>query len=499
VNLAGALLATAQHDPERVALRVPGRTVTYGELAAAAQRAAGRLGALAAPGERVAIVAANDFGFVRAYLGVLGAGAIAVPLNPSAPAAELQRELDAVAATAIVATQPHAQLAAQVAGDRSLVLADELEGEPRTFADAAAADPAALLFTSGTAGAPRAATLTHGSLLANLEQVQHHPGLGLQPDDIALGVLPCFHIFGLNVALGLPLYAGASVSLVEHFHSVETLQRIRTERITTVAAVPAIYDAWLALGEDDAPSDSFASVRLAVSGAAALPAETARAVRERFGVDVHEGYGLTEASPVVSTSAIGQRARVGSIGPPLPGVDVRLVDLDGSDVLLGDPGEIWVRGDNVFAGYWGDTAATERVVTPDGWLRTGDIAVASDDGWLTLVDRAKDLVIVSGFNVFPAEVEEALVAHPDVAEAAVIGEPHPRTGETVVAFVVAEAGHEIDRKDLLRFAQTRLARYKLPTRVEVVDTVPRTFGGKVVRRVLSARRNDDPDATAKPA
>jgi long-chain acyl-CoA synthetase len=355
------------------------------------------------------------------------------------------------------------------------------------------------LFTSGTAGAPRAAILTHGSLLANLEQVQQHPGLGLRADDVALGVLPCFHIFGLNVALGLPLFAGASVALVEHFHSVETLQRVRTDGVTTIAAVPAIYDAWLALDERDAPSDAFASVRLAVSGAAALPAATAHAMRERFGVVVHEGYGLTEASPVVSTSAVGAAARVGSIGPALRGVDVRLVDLDGSDVLLGDPGEIWVRGANVFAGYWADADATERVLTPDGWLRTGDIAVASDDGWLTLVDRAKDLIIVSGFNVFPAEVEEVLVAHPDVAEAAVIGEPHPRTGETVVAFVVAAPGRTIDRKDLLRLAQTRLARYKLPTRVEVVDTVPRTFGGKVVRRMLAARRNDDPDATAKPA
>jgi long-chain acyl-CoA synthetase len=181
-------------------------------------------------------------------------------------------------------------------------------------------------------------------------------------------------------------------------------------------------------------------------------------------------------------------------------VEVRLVDTDGSDVLGGDRGEIWVRGDNVFAGYWRDDDATKRVLTPDGWLRTGDIAVASDEGWLTLVDRAKDLVIVSGFNVYPAEVEEALLAHPDVAEAAVLGEPHPRTGETVVAFVVAEEGKTIDTRELMRFAQTRLARYKLPTRVDVVETLPRTFGGKVVRRALaSARTPERPDATANPA
>jgi long-chain acyl-CoA synthetase len=221
-------------------------------------------------------------------------------------------------------------------------------------------------------------------------------------------------------------------------------------------------------------------------------------MRERFGVDVHEGYGLTEASPVVTTSAVATTPRPGSIGPPLPGVEVRLVDVDGSDVLAGDPGVIWARGANVFPGYWGDVEATARVLTDDGWLRTGDIAVTDDDGWLTLVDRAKDLVIVSGFNVYPAEVEEVLLAHPDVADAVVVGEPHPRTGETVVAFVVPEPGHDIDRRDLMRFAQQRVARYKLPTRVDVVDEVPRTFGGKVARRVL-AERGERPDATANPA
>jgi long-chain acyl-CoA synthetase len=183
----------------------------------------------------------------------------------------------------------------------------------------------------------------------------------------------------------------------------------------------------------------------------------------------------------------------------LPGVEVRLVDIDGTDALAGDPGEVWVRGPNVFAGYWGDPEATGRVLTPEGWLRTGDIAVTDDDGWLTLVDRAKDLVIVSGFNVYPAEVEEVLLQHPDVDDAVVVGEPHPRTGETVVAYVVPAAGRELDRRDLIRFAQARLARYKLPTRVDVVDAVPRTFGGKVARRALAERAGNRPDATANPA
>ncbi len=215
-------------------------------------------------------------------------------------------------------------------------------------------------------------------------------------------------------------------------------------------------------------------------------------MRERFGVEVHDGYGLTEASPVVTTTAVEPVARPGSIGPPLPDVEVRLLDRDGNAVLEGDPGEIVVRGPNVFAGYWNDPAATNAVLV-DGWLHTGDIAVADADGWLTLVDRAKDVVIVSGFNVFPGEVEDALRTHRDVEDVAVIGEPHPRTGETIVAYVVARPGTTPDPVELLRHAGRQLARYKLPTRVVVVDALPRTLAGKLVRRALSSSPSDEVD------
>ena len=340
--------------------------------------------------------------------------------------------------------------------------------------------------------------LTHGSLLANIEQMQSHPGLRVMPDDVVLGVLPFFHVYGLNVALGLTLAAGAAVSIIDHFHPAETLARVRADAVTMIAAVPPIFDAWLALDETTAPRDAFARVRLCVSGATSLHPETARAFHERFGVVVHDGYGLTEASPVVTTSAIANDARSGSVGPPLPGVEVRLLDADGNPVLADDPGEIVVRGDNVFAGYWNDPDATSAVLR-DGWLHTGDIAVADTDGWLTLVDRAKDLIIVSGFNVFPGEVEDALRSHPDVEDVAVIGEPHPRTGETVVAYVVPRADHTPDPVELLRFGARRLARYKLPTRVEVVDELPRSLVGKLSRAALAGRAMRPPDATTKPA
>jgi long-chain acyl-CoA synthetase len=232
----------------------------------------------------------------------------------------------------------------------------------------------------------------------------------------------------------------------------------------------------------------FASVRLAVSGAAPLPAEVAAGFHDRYGIVLHQGYGLTEASPIVTTTALSAGApRPGSIGPPLPGVHVRLVDSTGADVLAGDPGELWVHGPNVFPGYWHDDPASAEVLTDDGWLRTGDVGVIEDDGDLRLVDRLKDLIIVSGFNVYPVEVEDTLRAHPEVRDVGVVGAPSPRTGETVVAFIVPEPGREPDPSALAAHCAHSLARYKCPTRYEIVDDLPRNPGGKLLRRVLQGQ------------
>jgi long-chain acyl-CoA synthetase len=494
VNLGEVLLQAAGTTPDAPALVWP-RRVTFGSLASDSGRLAAHLASRISPGDRVVLLAGNETTFVHAYLATLLAGGIAVPVNATSPSLELARELDAVEPALVVASPSFGDLArracAQCANDIPSLVYDadnpgELPADPLAAVARESDDLAVLLFTAGTAGAPKPAMLTHGSLLANLEQMQAHPGLRVGADDVALAVLPLFHVFGLNVVLGLSLMAGAAVSLVDHFHPTETLARVRADGVTVVAVVPAILEAWLALDDAAAPADSFARVRLCVSGAAPLNAGLVEGMRARFGVNVHDGYGLTEASPVVTTSAVAAIPRIGSVGPPLPGIELRLVDADGLDVLEGDPGEILVRGANVFSGYWNDPEASARVLSPDGWLHTGDVGVADGDGWLALVERAKDVVIVSGFNVYPGEVEQVLAQHADVADVAVVGEPHPRTGETVVAYVVPKPGTHPDPVELLRHAGRRLARYKLPTRVELVDEVPRSFAGKLLRRKLSS-------------
>jgi long-chain acyl-CoA synthetase len=498
VNLASIV---DPHPADRVALVSRGRATTYGELRDEAARLRGGLAGLGLrPGDRVALAVPNNAWFARAYLAVVGAGMVAVPLNPTSPAAELQRELAVVGASAVVVGPSSS--AGVAALDRSslpslghlvalpgvdlpgaVAVEDLLGGAPAPLADRAPADVAVLMFTSGTAGAPRAAMLTHRNLLSNLEQVQAHPGRAQQPDDVSLGVLPLFHIFGLNVVLGLGFYTGSQVVLVERFDPASALDTIARHGITIVPGAPTMWMAWAAL--PDADRTAMRTVRLAASGAAKLPVETARAIEERFGVRVTEGYGLTEASPVVTTSA-GQPPRPGSIGVLVPGMEMRLVDADGEDALVGDAGEIWVRGPNVFAGYWEDQEATAAVLTEDGWLRTGDVAVVDDDGWCYLVDRAKDLIIVSGFNVFPAEVEDVLAAHPAVAGVAVVGVPHPYHGEAVKAVVVLREGANVEEDELIAWCEHRLARYKCPTKVAFVDELPVGAGGKVLRRELRA-------------
>ncbi|MGD9792323.1 MAG: AMP-binding protein [Acidimicrobiia bacterium] len=484
------------HGDDHVALWSRGRPTTYGALRhQVASVRGGLLGLGVQPGDRVALVCGNDRSFVVSYLAVLGIGAVAVPLNPTDPGPALAREIEDVKpVVAVVAAAARGTWQTMDPASRSSVRSvvtvewddsdaiwfDSLVVSPPAPIVPVGPDaPALLMFTSGTAGAPRAAIVTHGNLRSNIDQNQ--AAGALTSADVVFGVLPLFHIFGLNAVLGIALAAGATVVLVQRFDPSTALETIIERGCTVVPGAPPMWGAWAQFHEAD--PDAFAGVRLALSGGARLPVETARAFEQRFSVPIREGYGLTEAAPVV-TSSVQMDPVAGTIGTVLPGVEVRLVDLDGDDVDDGEPGEIWVRGPNVFAGYWNDPDGTARVLTGDGWLRTGDVAVRSADGRLSIVDRMKDLVIVSGFNVYPAEVEAVLAGHRDVAEVAVVGVPHPLTGEAVKAFVVAEPGSNVGEDTLIEYCGERLARYKCPSKVLFVDELPKALGGKLLRREL---------------
>lgn len=487
------------HPADRVAIISRGRATTFGVLRDQVDHVRGGLARLGVQkGDRVALMCGNGRYFVDMYLAVLGLGAVAVPLNPASPAPELEREIATVGAKVAVVEPLAAGAWALIS--RSLVpsvetviateagavegadmLFDELlDGDPVPVIDVEPDHLAVLIFTSGTAGSPRAAMLSHGNLRSNLD-LMLNAGAGVAPGDVVYGVLPVFHIFGLNVVLGMSLACGATVVLVQRFDPSTALDTIRERQVTVIPGAPPL---WLAFSHfDEAPADSFASVRLALTGAAKMPEEAMRRLHDKFGLVLLEGYGLTEASPVVTSSA-GLPQKVGSVGKVLSGIEVRIVDEHGDDVLRGDAGEVLVRGPGVFLGYYNEPEATAKVLDGDGWLHTGDLAVTDDDGFLYLVDRAKDLIIVSGFNVYPAEVEEVLAEHPAVKEVGVVGVPHPHTGEAVKAFVVLEPGATAHEDTLVSWCLDHLARYKCPSKILFVDELPRNVSGKLLRRDL---------------
>ena len=488
-----------EHDESSVALICQGQTTTYGDLRDEVERFRGGLASIGvSDGDHIGMLLGNTRHFVVCYLATLGLGAVAVPLNPTSPAPEIERELATVEAKVAVIGEASADcwagvdreaipsvatVVSAVANDAglagSLSFDDLCESDPLKSIEVEPDHLAVLIFTSGTAGAPRAAMLTHGNLLANIRQNSTADG-HLNSDDVVYGVLPLFHIFGLNVVIGLGLSVGATVLLVQRFDPATAVQSVVDRGVTVIPGAPAMWNAFAHFDEID--DDVFATVRLALSGASRLSVNVAEKMLDRFGIELREGYGLTETAPVVSTST-GITPRFGSVGRVVAGVEVRLVN-DNGDALVGDVGEIWVRGDNVFVGYLNDPDATAAVFADDGWLMTGDMATSDDDGYLYLVDRAKDLIIVSGFNVYPAEVEEMLATHPLVEEVAVIGVAHPHTGEAVKAFVVAVEGANLNEETLIEHSLDHLARYKCPTKIIFVDELPRNASGKIVRRVL---------------
>ncbi len=501
-SLAALVRSASRRHPDAPAVVTRDERLTWGELDAAVDRAAAGYAARdLAHGDRVAVQLPNGLPWLRAVLGALRAGLVVVPVNTAYTEPELEFVLTDSGAALLIAPATRDE----IGGVPICPVAPESDSPPPVVPD----DPAALAFlcyTSGTTGLPRGAMLTAGALRANQEQCLAMDPPPVRPDDRVLIVLPLFHVYGLNAGFGLVAATGACAVLEETFDPRASLAVMAEEHVTAVPGAPPMYQAWLAVadaaGSDTALRRAFAAVRSASSGAAPLPEEVWTAMRERAATTVWEGYGLTEAAPVVTSTLATGRPKPDCIGGPLPGIEVALRDTadtaeappapgeargeeteeDGPDDEPGEgPGELWIRGPNLFSGYWpnGDDGPDA-----DGWLGTGDLAYRDADDDLRLVDRRSDLILVSGFNVYPAEVERVLDTHPAVAESAVIGVPDARTGATVRAVVALAPGGTLTFEELRDHAAGSLARYKVPTSVHFLPSLPHSLTGKVSRARL---------------
>jgi len=453
VNLARILADAAKTDGGRPALLVDGGAVSYAELDRRAAVAAGAL--RVAPGERVAVRLPNSVDFVAAYFGALRAGAIVVPLNPLLAPAEVEARL-AVAEPAALVEDP-----LPVNGEHAALLG---RGDD---------EPAVILFTSGTSGRPKGAILTHGGVRAAAENAAN--ALALGPDDVMLGAAPFSHVLGQSTGLVSTFLTRGAVAVIRRFDPEATLATMTATGTTILLGVPTMC---IALCQAARTTDALPPIRIAHVGGAPVPAEVARDFERTFSVPIKEGYGLTELSGIATTYTQGQPRKPGSVGTPLGATQLRIADSDENGV-----GEVELRGPSVIPGYWNDPDATAEALH-DGWLATGDIGRLDQDGYLYLVDRKKDLIIRGGYNVYPREVEEALYAHPDVLEAAVVGIPHDTLGEDVAALVVPRPGTTPTADELQAWTKERVAAYKYPRHITLVDDLPKGPTGKILKREI---------------
>ncbi|NNE74089.1 MAG: AMP-binding protein [Acidimicrobiales bacterium] len=470
------------HPRDAVAIIANAEKVTYGQLRAQVAQLRGALAQEGvSTGQKVMVVGENEHDFAVALLALLGLGAMVAPIRPRNPLPEIQRKVQAVEPDAIVWCHSAAELRDfedDLLCGKFLAIDDleSAEAEPAPIADRDADDLAFLLLTSGVTSDSKVAMLSHGNLDWIQQALTHDPETGINADSVALAVLPLTHIFGLNVVLFSNLRAGGTVVLQSQFDVAESFRLIREHGVTAISGAPAMWQRFL---HADAPDDALGTIEHAAAGAAALPIEIFNGIRDRFGVELAEGYGLTETSPVVTWSR-GITTKPGSVGRPVPGVEVVLVEPDGTPVEQGDSGEIVVRSPGVFKGYLDAPELSETVLTEDGWFWTGDMGVFDADGYLYLVDRLKDIVIVRGFNVYPAEVETVLIEHPNVSGAIVVGTRDEADGERVVAHVSGTATEE----ELDTHCRERLSRYKCPREYHFVDELPVSNTGKKLRRAL---------------
>jgi long-chain acyl-CoA synthetase len=489
LSLNALLDRAAASRPDRIAVRMDDLTLSYAQLHEAARRMATLLAASGIePGDRVGIMLPNVPAFPIAFYGALAAGAVVVPMNPLLKSREVAYYLGDSGAKVVLAWQDAAGEAAKGAADAGaeVIVAQTpdmgaaLAGhEPAEQAsDRSDDDDAVILYTSGTTGKPKGAELTHANLVMNAE-LAAKVVLQNTTEDVIMGCLPLFHVFGLTCGLNAGVAAGGTLTLLPRFDPARALEIIARDQVTIFEGVPTMYAAMLHL--PDADPAAAATLRVCASGGASLPVEILRGFEEKFGCMILEGYGLSETSPVASFNQPDKERKPGSIGTPIEGVEMRLIDDNGQTVAEGEIGEIAIRGHNVMKGYWDKPEATTEAMT-EGWFKTGDMARVDDDGYFYIVDRKKELIIRGGYNVYPREIEEALHEHPAVAEVAVVGMPHASLGEEVGAAVALKPGAQASPEELRDFAKARVAAYKYPRKVWLVDALPKGPTGKILRR-----------------
>jgi long-chain acyl-CoA synthetase len=490
-SLANNLTAAAQRYPESPALRLGDEVTTYAELDDATARVAGVLHQRGLePGDRVGIMLPNVPEFAIAYYGVLRAGGVIVPMNILLKQREVEFYLGDSEARAIFAWHEFGDAAEQGAsavGGECIVVEPEsfarqiTSAEPvRQVVDRAADDTAVILYTSGTTGKPKGAELTHSNLAINADVSKAL--FSLAYEDVILGALPLFHAFGQTCGLNAAISAGASLTLIPRFSPDKALATVERDRVTVFEGVPTMFTALLHY--PDREQFDLSTLRVCVSGGAALPVEVLRGFEEAFGCIVLEGYGLSETSPVASFNHPDRERKAGSIGTPVEGVEMRIVDDRREPVAPDEAGEIAIRGHNVMKGYWNRPDATADAIDSSGWFYTGDIARVDDDGYFFIVDRKKELIIRGGYNVYPREIEEVLYEHPAVREAAVIGIPHAELGEEVGAAVAIKPGEQVTESELRDYVKSNVAAYKYPRHVWFVEELPKGPTGKILKRAI---------------
>ncbi|REE97319.1 long-chain-fatty-acid--CoA ligase [Thermomonospora umbrina] len=503
LSLASVLAENARRRPHKVGLVEGDRRLTFASLwSQALTQAAALVRAGVRPGDPVALLCPNTAEFPIAYYAILAAGGVVVPVHLLLTADEVEWVLRDSAARLLLchaANVPVGSAAATAAGIETYALgpfdgpgvngrledlASSVEPLP-WFASRSPDDPAVIFYTSGTTGRPKGAVLSHFNLVMNAT-VNAFDANDARPDDVALGALPLFHTFGQTVSMNSVWRSGATLVLLPRFNAADAIDLMLAEGVNTFHGVPTMYHALI---EEGRGRSSLPTLHRCISGGASLPLPILESFNELFQAEVLEGYGLSETSPTASVNQPVYGSRAGTVGHPVWGVDVEIADPAVPDRIsllpVGSPGEVVIRGHNVFTEYLGNPEATAAVLI-DGWFRTGDIGVKDADGFISIVDRTKDMIIRSGFNVYPSEVEEVLLRHPGIGEVAVIGLPDPVRGEEICA-VIVPASPAPTAEDVIAFARENLGAHKYPRRIEFVDALPLGPSHKVLKRELRQR------------